>query len=1289
VAFSATNLHPLARLVTGLVASVMLTLPAGAADWPMYRHDIARTASTPAGLPAELHLQWTRQLPARASAFAYDTRIQNDDCYHPVVAGNTLLVGTEATNSLLALDTATGEVKWRFYTEGPIRYAPALADGVAFVAAEDGVLYAVEIATGRLKWKYHGAPAARQIYNHERLTSNWPASGGPIVSDGVVYFGAGVWPIDGTFAHAVDAKTGAPVWTRPAGVAWGYMSAVGPYVVLPSGKYPNLYDARTGEPARTPPLYDVKNMPTSVMAAWGDTHLFNGNRAYPIATGLPSHRTYANAEHHGAIWPPVIDGERLYGFNDGIFRIYRKPTAEELAAAVRRDELIVAGGPWFVNHRPDHPWSRNVGEELALPSTASLPADWYPRRMELKAGNQLFASGPDAVIGIQLGRSDRDTPRIFFLATVNGHRSSVIAADGKLFIADQSGTIRCYGPQPVEPQTHTLPEPPPAAAGQPAQTARAILEATGVRDGYCYVFGLKDGWLAAELSRQSNLRVIGFDPDAGKVNAMRLEFDQAGLLGRNLDLRVGDPVTLELPPYTASLIVSETTPPARETVVDLLRPYGGTLAQMRDGKVQLVKRDGALPGAADWTHERRDAANTWFSPDTAIKPPMSLLWYGGPAAEWTRTYRSYMPPGLQVVGGRYILQGHGLLSAVDVYTGRLLWEKAIPRVQYYGSYNAQTAPKTLLEDTTVSGVGRDSENPGVIAGEIGAWQLAGNAFNVVTMPDGIYMTMTDQLWVMDPDSGQTRKTFPIPFQDKEAKQPLCWGMIRIEDDTLVATAFDPEDIRACFSAWRTGNEKNKQRMPMKWLFAIHRHSGALLWKRPAENGFLNHGYLLGNGRVYAVDMLSPAVINAWTAGGHRRQFAQPRLLALELKTGRQLWQRDADVYSPEITYAVDRDMLVLPAREPILWKNDGWTRGAGSADDDDRPESARPVGRFPQISEAGVMLALHGESGRPLWRVNTDQYQEPVVIHPEGIIARRGQTYSHQTGQPLQRPDPVTGALRPWSIPHGGCNNQIASHYLVTRRTCYYDVDNGTLFGIRGLRSGCVPSIIPANGVMSVFNYTANYPSDELRNSLVLVHRPQTANWVSFSTDITAIPNAPIRRLGLNLGAPGDHPGPDGTPWLKQDKPSAPRLDSRGRPVRQPPSPAQVSPASTDMFQMQPAAISTADPDAIAWVAASGLTGIEELTAAIPPGRYTVRLHFAEPDDLKPGQRVFTVAIQGVEQLKDFDIVKQAGAPRRAIVREFSDIEIADTLTISLRAGAGQPLLCGVQLTAEEPRARR
>ena len=87
------------------------------------------------------------------------------------------------------------------------------------------------------------------------------------------------------------------------------------------------------------------------------------------------------------------------------------------------------------------------------------------------------------------------------------------------------------------------------------------------------------------------------------------------------------------------------------------------------------------------------------------------------------------------------------------------------------------------------------------------------------------------------------------------------------------------------------------------------------------------------------------------------------------------------------------------------------------------------------------------------------------------------------------------------------------------------------------------------------------------------------------------------------------------------------------------------------------------------------------------PRLYTVRLHFAEPEDVGPGHSVFDVALGDEQVLKDFDVVRAAGGPRRAVVREFKGVEAAGKLAITLTPSRpDQPhaaLLCGLEVIAE------
>ena len=89
----------------------------------------------------------------------------------------------------------------------------------------------------------------------------------------------------------------------------------------------------------------------------------------------------------------------------------------------------------------------------------------------------------------------------------------------------------------------------------------------------------------------------------------------------------------------------------------------------------------------------------------------------------------------------------------------------------------------------------------------------------------------------------------------------------------------------------------------------------------------------------------------------------------------------------------------------------------------------------------------------------------------------------------------------------------------------------------------------------------------------------------------------------------------------------------------------------------------------------------------LPAANYTIRLFFAEPEDLAPGQRVFDVEVQGKRVLKGFDIVKAAGGVRRGVIKEYKHVLVKDQLSIRLaraERSMQDSILCGVEMILEE-----
>ncbi|MBX9623119.1 MAG: FG-GAP-like repeat-containing protein, partial [Gemmataceae bacterium] len=81
-------------------------------------------------------------------------------------------------------------------------------------------------------------------------------------------------------------------------------------------------------------------------------------------------------------------------------------------------------------------------------------------------------------------------------------------------------------------------------------------------------------------------------------------------------------------------------------------------------------------------------------------------------------------------------------------------------------------------------------------------------------------------------------------------------------------------------------------------------------------------------------------------------------------------------------------------------------------------------------------------------------------------------------------------------------------------------------------------------------------------------------------------------------------------------------------------------------------------------------------------GRYTIRLHFAEPSWRAAGQRVFHVDVNGTRMLTNFDVYAAAGDVSTAYVAELTvDVDTADSIAVAfVRGPAGDPFMNGIEL---------
>ncbi len=1267
----------------------------------MWRFDANRSAASPEVLPAELHLQWTRQYAPRVQV--WDDPLNHDlmpydRVFEPVVLGEHVFLGFNDTDKVIALDLRTGKELWAFYTDGPVRFAPVAWQGKVLFSSDDGYLYCVNAADGQLVWKFRGGPSERKVLGNQRVISAWPARGGPVVRDGHVYFAASIWPFMGTFIYALDAATGRVVWVNDstgaqfikqphsapsfAGVApQGALVATKEILLVPGGRsVPAAFDRLTGAFLHFQISAGGKGNGGSFVAA-SETEYFVhtrllGARNYDLKSGKAGKFTGNE---------PVLDGPQLYS----------------LVTNGSGSALQSIKGP-------------NVVWETKADASGDL----------IKAGQRLYAAGSNALTAIEIPVGPR-AARVSWSHPLPGGAQRLLAANGTLLAVTLDGRILAFGAEKAKPVTLSDKPLAPKPAAPAVAQAKAILSAAEAGDGYALCFGVENGDLLEALLANSKLRIVAVDPNAQKVDQLRRRFDAAGLYGRRITLHTGDAVSFKAPPYFANLIVIGESfvpqlrnPAAMRAAFESLRPYGGALwlplagdaqaeftrliaeTKLEQAKLQpaathlLLTRVGPLPNSADWTHQYGDIGNTVKSDDARVKAPLGLLWFGGNSNMDVLPRHGHGPPE-QVVGGRLILQGMNSFSARDVYTGWLLWKTEFADLGTFGIYFDKTYTNTPLSTAY-----NQKHIPGA----------NGRGANYVATEDSVYVAVGSACQVLDARTGKLRQTIALPAAPG-GKAPGEWAFIGIYEDVLLGGEGFANYTQQFGSIVKTNTIEDFS--ASAGLAAFDRHSGKLLWRAPARHSFLHNGIVAGNGRLYALDKLPKSAEDKLK----RRGSPVPvdyRIAALDVRTGKPLWSAAKDIFGTWLSYSKEHDVLLLA--------------GAKASD------------RLKDEAGEG-MIAYRGADGSVRWLDLQRKYTGPCILHRDLILTSANSyqassgAFNLLDGKPHLVANPLTGKLEPWRVSRTyGCNNIVASENLLTFRSGaagYYDLQSksGTA-SLGGFKSGCTANLIVADGVLNAPDYTRTCTcAYQNQTSLALVHMPEMELWTYSQFGIDGLDGDRVERIGINLGAPGDRRAEDGTLWLEYPSTGG---DSPGVPIT-------VTGKSVTWFRRHASQVAGAG---LPWVAASGVRDCETITIApelvrpkltkpvrtkeddedegrtsskiggtketsdskavelitpasakpvaprLPraPAPYTVRLHFAEPDDLPAGERVFDVALQGRTVLPQFDIARVAGGNRSGVVREFKGIVIQKELKITLTRAPGAKagtVLCGVELIAE------
>ena len=1101
-----------------IAAGIALLGPdAVAEDWPAYRADPARSGQTANRLEFPLRPIW-RYDPAQAPRPAWPEpgkethRLDFDYGHHPVIAGGLVIFGSTADDTVRALDAATGSLKWSFSADGPVRFAPHVADELVYVASDDGFLYCLHLASGEPKWRFRGGLRDDRIIGNGRVISRWPLRAGVLVDDGVAYFVAGMWPSEGIFIYALEAGTGEVIWCNDtSGSQFMAQPHFGAYAL--TGLTPQGYLAASEKVLIVP---TGRGLPVQFDRQTGKRLEVNNARMVSRHTGKFFKFNESTLTIRGGSWIAVVEGKGMFlsgapGWMAGYsLHGHRVPSVAE-----------IKGRPyplsWIYLDRVV------VTEETLFGATTHKTLAGVPGRPTMPdRGEELILAGDVLVVGGRgfLQACETDGTKVMD-ATVDGEVRGLAAAGGRIVASTLEGRVLGFGPNAdagaPKLVSDITAEPAPVTPAAPSDAARLarLMNERKTTKGYALIVNAPDAGLAEELARETDLHVIALLMDAGKVAAERRRLlTTTALYGSRLVLHhLENFASLPFSSYFANLVVvaggDKTI--SGEELYRVLRPCGGVMCFVGAAKAEapswletagvspaevgqwqgapLVTR-GKLPGAFDWDSK--------IKADERVKWPLELLWFGepGPALMASRHSRPHTPV---PANGRYFVVGRHHVLAVDAYNGTILWERQLYDAEAQDNPMKQAIPSR----STLKSLYANDENVYV--------NLDGSCIQLDART-GEQKTLFGDFRQPETISLVEPRTFELRIDEKHT------GVIELSRDDeglkLVLRTIDP--VVTGHDAWE--------------LFFDF---------RPADRRYGPYT----RGAFQSIVRIGQSV----------RVGSREQTVPLEVRRG-------AGPVHP--TFAIEREIteagaeITLKLSDGVMMELAGEApRGFGfSATLIANDAAVRPIRSYAHLRDRKRARVLNDGWLNLLFDPTGAEEDGPVdlkkVVRPLAEMPEAALTWSQRPPTATQdklltgaeRVHAVSGNRVPRVIQKSyGCRLPIASAAMMITRSStlgYYDFEDDSGFrNFGGVRPGCGGGLLPALGVLisneSASECACSY-SFQTSVALAPARRRSNEDWALY---YDRFPAEDLKQIALNLGAPGDRREDPQKLWLGFPRP--------------------------------------------------------------------------------------------------------------------------------------------------------
>lgn len=1202
-------------------------------DWPMWRYDYNRSASTPENLADSLFLQWEIRFSPREPVWddpLNQNLMQFDRIFEPIVTQNKIIIGFNDQDKVVALDLNTGQELWHYYADGPVRLPLVSNKGKIYFTSDDGFCYCLKSSDGSLVWKLLLAPGPNKLLGNKRMISMWPARGGIVIKDNVLYTAASIFPLMGTFIYAINADDGTVLWKN---------EGTGSNYIL--------------QPHNSPAFADVAPQGTFVIS--DNKLLVAGGRSVPAAfdtkTGEELYYHLASSGKTGGAFTCSNDKVFFNHHRGRMTFMYDTETGKKLLSNAG-EYPVIDGNNFYFSGRRIVATSLNSEKGLDTLWISDTPAT----NDLIKAGNCLYAADSSGISAIKI---DGIIPEVTwkYHSLINIDR--LLASNGKLIAVSNDGTIQVFGNTPKQPSVLNATR--ISSFRNIAERTKKFLKLTDINEGYALIFGTSDIELLKGLISTTRLSLIAYERDLGRLNYLREYFDNMGINAGKLCFLPFEGKFPSLPKYFSSLTIindinflnsfdSETL----NLIYQSSRPYNGKIiiryscwqkkhitkivkeADLPDAEFSaadgfvILSRTGSISGTDSWTHNHGDISNTLKSDDKMVKAPLGILWFGG-NSNMDVLPRHGHGPGEQVIDGKLIIEGISCISARDVYTGRVLWKREFPK---------------LIDDSWLVYFDEtyDEENP--LDPKYNQVHIPGSnarGTNFIATKEFVYLIEGNKCNLLDINTGEHVKTLTTGDQNT-----LALGYIGVYEDLLIlGSNFSDYPINDTDSIIITNPKFTRFNLSASQeLVVLDRFSGKRLWNIKANHGFIHNSVIAGDGILFCLDKLPQYIETKMKRRGEDPPSGS-RLIYLDIRSGNIIYQDTIDIFGTWLGYSSFHKILL---------------------------QASRPSGDMLHGEEGRRMIAYNMITKEKIWDKEM-VYANPPIIHSDKIYCN-GNGWYLLTGEPIMEKDPVTGEDLKWSFKREyGCGIVAASEHLLTFRSASAGFVNLDVFegtgSLGGWKASCSTNLIAADGVLNSPDYTRTCQCPyQNQTSLALINMPWMTYWTNSNYKWDG---SRINKLGINLNAPGDRVSDKGVLWLE--------FPYAGGTISN--IPVEWDTVKYFKIRKEPLSIIS---EATPWVTSSATGGIRSLTIPLSKKNddiitsYQVSLYFSELENLHPGDRIFNIRIQNQTVAENFDIVSEAGKANKEIIKIFSGIKAGRSLKIELIPVKGNTILSGIEL---------